>query len=158
MIDDEEMEEFELNEEDLQRAYNPGYKRHKMTKEEAMLGIWASREYSDSEEEDNFSFRRQQKYSKSGVDFVASKSSKKSELEKDQKAKDNISDEEELKDFIQNESLLAESESDNDNMEELNTKNYYQIKQPIVAQNFKPTTQKQVPKITKYFFLQIFTN
>ncbi|RNA12424.1 tuftelin-interacting 11 [Brachionus plicatilis] len=149
MSDEEEMEEFEFNEGDLQRAFNPGFKRHKMTKEEAMLGIWASREFSDSEDEDQFSYRKQKKYSNSNIDFVSSKKNKKdgSETETSGKVDEKLSDDDEIRDLIRNEELLVESDSDNDNMEELNTKNYYQVKQPVPS--FKPTAQKQEPKITR---------
>lgn len=144
-MSDEEMEEFEFNEEDLQRAYNPSYKRHKMTKEEAMLGIWASKEYSDSEDDDQFSYQKQKKYSKSNIDFI---SSKKSQGESE-KASDNDSDKEDLRDLIQKEELLSESDSENDNMEELKTKNFYQVKQSNITTSTKPVTQKKEPKITK---------
>ncbi|CAF0720469.1 unnamed protein product [Brachionus calyciflorus] len=144
MSDEEEMEEFEMNDEDLVRAFNPGSKRHKMSKEEAMLGIWATKEYSDSEDEqDEFSYNKQKKFSKkSSIDFIASKKSKRSpQLEKDnEKVDDKISDEEEFENFMKKEEILDESDSDNDNMDELNTKNYYQVKE--VQPTFKSSGQK----------------
>ena len=145
MDDEQEMEEFELNDEDLQRAYNPSYKRHKMTKEEAMLGIWASRdEYLDSEDEDQFSYQKQKKYPKSNIDFVSSKTAKKAQEISEIDA-DNHRNNQDLFE----EDLGNDSDSDNDNMEELKTKNFYQVNQSNITTSSRPITQKQTIKITK---------
>ena len=68
MSDDDEMESFDINEEDLNRAYNPGGKRNKMSKEQAMLGIWASND-SDDDDGDLFSYKNQKK--KFPIGFVS---------------------------------------------------------------------------------------
>ena len=47
MSSDEEMEKFEIDDYDLKYAMNPNQKRSRMTKEGAMLGIWAENEFSD---------------------------------------------------------------------------------------------------------------
>lgn len=114
-MSDEEMEEFNINDEDLNRAFNPGARRaNKMSKEEAMLGIWASKNFSDSEDddEDQFSYKNQsRKFStkkSSGISFVNSSSSKKinkeenleSEEDSNQNQQDGkISDEDEFNDY-----------------------------------------------------------
>jgi hypothetical protein len=80
MSDDEEMEQFGMNDEDMERMLNPGgFWRKKQTKEEAMLGIWASSsraggvENSSEEEEDEFSYRNQSRKKSTGnVNFVPS--------------------------------------------------------------------------------------
>ena len=48
MASDEEMEAFEITEEDLLRELNPYAKRKKFTKEDAIYGMWAEH---DSDEE-----------------------------------------------------------------------------------------------------------
>lgn len=48
MASDEEMESFEITEEDLLRELNPYAKRKKFTKEDAIYGMWAEH---DSDEE-----------------------------------------------------------------------------------------------------------
>jgi hypothetical protein len=71
-MSDEEMEDFDIKEEDLMRAFNPGYKKSKMSKEQAMLGIWASSD-EDDENDDQFSYKKQKsKNLSSGISFVAS--------------------------------------------------------------------------------------
>ena len=70
MSDDEEMEEFNMNEEDLRRAYDPtSTRRKKQTKEEAMLGIFAASD-SDEEEDERFDYRNQKK-TKSSLNFIS---------------------------------------------------------------------------------------
>lgn len=85
MSDDEEMEGFNVNDDDLQRAYNPGFGRKKMSKEQAMLGIWAGSDEGSSDDgrNDGFSFKNQsKKFGKkgasgrsSGISFINSNSS-----------------------------------------------------------------------------------
>ncbi len=89
MSDDEEMESFDINEEDLNRAYNPGAKRNKMSKEQAMLGIWASNDYSDDDDEDEFSYKNQKK--KFPIGFVSG--SKKAPNSKSKQKENDYSDE-----------------------------------------------------------------
>ena len=47
---DNEVEEFSITDYDLQNEFFPGLKRRKMTKEQAMLGIWASRDSDDDDD------------------------------------------------------------------------------------------------------------
>ena len=47
---DNEVEEFSITDYDLQNEFYPGLKRRKMTKEQAMLGIWASRDSDDDDD------------------------------------------------------------------------------------------------------------
>ena len=53
--DDDELEDFDVNDEDIRRAMNPGLHRHKhrMSKEESMLGVFAHGSDSD-ENNDHF--------------------------------------------------------------------------------------------------------
>lgn len=85
MSDSEEVEEFGVNEEDLRRAFNPGSNSrgsNKMSKEEAMLGIWANQKRNNSSDENDsddemnnkFNYASQKKRS-STINFVSSKSS-----------------------------------------------------------------------------------
>lgn len=82
------MEEFDMNEEDLIRAYNPGTSRgKKMSKEQAMLGIWAGNSDTDDSDHDEFSYKNQKK--KSSINFVSGsknsdKNSKKNTIDKDE--------------------------------------------------------------------------
>ena len=46
---DNEVEEFVITDYDLENEFFPGMKRRKMTKEQTMLGIWASRDSDDDE-------------------------------------------------------------------------------------------------------------
>ena len=75
MSDEDEMEEFGMNEEDMNRMFNPGgSRRHKISKDEAMLGIWANdpeNSSNDDDDEDGFSYRNQKKKSMKGVSFVS---------------------------------------------------------------------------------------
>ena len=57
---DNEVEEFAVTDYDLQNEFFPGMKRRKMTKEQAMLGIWASR---DSDDDDVGEKKRKANYS-----------------------------------------------------------------------------------------------
>ena len=59
---DNEVEDFVVTEYDLQNEFFPGMKRRKMTKEQAMLGIWASRD-SDDDEDGSGDRRRKANYS-----------------------------------------------------------------------------------------------
>lgn len=59
---DNEVEEFAVTDYDLQNEFFPGMKRRKMTKEQAMLGIWATRE-SDDEDDGTGDKRRKANYS-----------------------------------------------------------------------------------------------
>ena len=71
MIDDEEMEEFEMNEEDLRRAFDPtSNRRKKQTKEDAMLGIFAASDSEEEEQDERFDYRKQKK-SKSSMNFIS---------------------------------------------------------------------------------------
>ncbi len=47
---DNEVEEFAITDYDLQNEFFPGMKRRKMTKEQSMLGIWASRDSDDDDD------------------------------------------------------------------------------------------------------------
>ena len=77
MSDDEEYEAFDISESDYTYAMNPGQrKRNKMSKEEAMLGIWASRKDSSDEDADFVGFndggRKSSKGMKSSsINFVS---------------------------------------------------------------------------------------
>jgi hypothetical protein len=117
MSDDEEMEQFEMNDEDIERMFNPGgFRRKKQTKEEAMLGIWASSgrdggDNSSDEDDDEFSYRNQFKKKNTGsVDFVPS--SKKIIKPNDFKKKDESDDEENQK---KTDDLDISDEDDYDN-------------------------------------------
>lgn len=59
---DNEVEEFVVTDYDLQNEFFPGMKRRKQTKEQAMLGIWASRD-SDDDDDDSGDKRRKANYS-----------------------------------------------------------------------------------------------
>jgi len=72
-MSDEEMEEFEIKDDDLMHAFNPGYRKNKMSKEKAMLGVWASSDEDDDENDDQFSYKKQKsKNLTSGINFVSS--------------------------------------------------------------------------------------
>lgn len=64
-MSDEEVESFDINNEDLRRAFNPGAGRKKQSKEQAMLGIWAYGSSDENSEDDNdqFSYKNQTKMS-----------------------------------------------------------------------------------------------
>jgi hypothetical protein len=87
MSDEEELEDFDFNEEDMYRAMNPGFRRNKMSKEEAMLGIWASKN-SDSDDDDNdkFNYKNQMKSNKGNINFISSgvAGSKKAKIEQNE--------------------------------------------------------------------------
>lgn len=118
MSDEDEMEDFDVNDEDLRRAMDPSYrnkstalfsficfgswflkscvldwlKGNKMSREDAMLGVFASRHDSDEEDYGNndaeilksFSFGDRRTSKKSGINFV----SKSSASQKEKPAKD----------------------------------------------------------------------
>ena len=65
---DNEVEEFVVTDYDLQNEFFPGMKRRKMTKEQAMLGIWATRD--SDEDADDGGNRRKANYS-SPVQFIS---------------------------------------------------------------------------------------
>jgi len=77
MSDDEEFEAFDISESDYKYAMNPSQrKRNKMSKEEAMLGIWASRKDSSDEDADFVGFddrgRKSSKVIKSSsINFIS---------------------------------------------------------------------------------------
>lgn len=86
MSDEEELEDFDFNEEDMYRAMNPGFRRNKMSKEEAMLGIWASKDSdSDNDDNDKFNYKNQMRNKKGNIDFISSgiAGSKKAKIEHD---------------------------------------------------------------------------
>ena len=66
MVSDEEMESFEITEEDLLRELNPYGKRRKFTKEDAIYGVWAEHD-SDEEYEGKGRSRR----SKDKDDYIS---------------------------------------------------------------------------------------
>ena len=71
-MSDDEVEEFEINDYDLKYAMNPNLKRSRMTKEGAMLGIWAEREYSDESEDEGFANKKRSKGIQSkSISFVS---------------------------------------------------------------------------------------
>ncbi len=66
------MEDFEIKDDDLMHAFNPGFRKKKMSKEQAMLGIWASSD-EDDDNDDQFSYKKQKsKGLSSGISFVSS--------------------------------------------------------------------------------------
>jgi len=66
MASDEEMEAFEITEEDLLRELNPYAKRRKFTKEDAIYGMWAEH---DSDEE--YSGKGKNRRDKSNNDYIS---------------------------------------------------------------------------------------
>lgn len=159
MSDEEEMEDFDINDEDLRRAYNPGGKRTKMSKEEAMLGIWASKGDSGSESDENgdqFSYKNQaKKFSrgkKSNIDFVESKSYSGKKNDQNENSDDKVSDEDEFDNFVKTkrsgqvkEEIIEESDSDNDNMNELSTGDNYLLNQFGKQPTKSETNEKTLP-------------
>jgi hypothetical protein len=73
MSSDEEYEKFDIDDNDIKYARNPNYKRSRMTKEGAMLGIWAEREFSDDESNEGFEGFNQKKRFKSSknIQFIS---------------------------------------------------------------------------------------
>ena len=69
MEDDVEVEEFGITDYDLMQGLGMGlgYGRRKMTKEQAIYGMWAEK---DSDDEDNYGGRRTKDYSKP-LNFVS---------------------------------------------------------------------------------------
>lgn len=79
MASDEEMEAFEITEEDLLRELNPYAKRRKFTKEDAIYGMWAEH---DSDEE--YGRRgKGKKQDKSNSDYISMLSFVAASAEKD---------------------------------------------------------------------------
>ena len=69
MADDVEVEDFEITDYDLMQGFGLGFGRRKMTKEEAIYGMWAERD-SDDDERPSFSGRRKKDYTKP-LNFVS---------------------------------------------------------------------------------------
>lgn len=97
--DSDEMESFDVNDEDLKRAYNPNYKKKRMSKASAMLGIWAeSDDDDDNNDNDESNGRRnREKQSKSStISFVSSANEKQTKTtpkqQPDEEADDSNSD------------------------------------------------------------------
>lgn len=65
---DNEVEEFSITDYDLQNEFFPGMKRRKMTKEQAMLGIWASR---DSDGDNDVEEKKSKSNYSSPMQFVS---------------------------------------------------------------------------------------
>jgi hypothetical protein len=74
-MSDEEIEDFEISDYDLKFAMNPNFKRTRQTKEDAMLGVWAEREFSD-DSNDGYEGFKQKKRTKSSstknIQFISS--------------------------------------------------------------------------------------
>lgn len=69
MADEVEVEDFEITDYDLMQGFGLGFGRRKMTKEEAIYGMWAERD-SDDGERPSFSGRRKKDYTKP-LNFVS---------------------------------------------------------------------------------------
>ena len=70
MADDVEVEDFEITDYDLMEGLGLGFRRRKMTKEEAIYGMWADRDSDDDEGPSGYSGRRKKDYSKP-LNFVS---------------------------------------------------------------------------------------
>lgn len=79
MSDDEEMEDFSMNDEDYRRAMDSNYhrKNSRMSREESMLGVFASRDDSDNDDDADGdsellkSFGTRDRRNKTGISFVS---------------------------------------------------------------------------------------
>ena len=71
MSDDDEMQDFSINNQDYMKAISPNYKRTLMTKEESILGIWATGDYSDDDDEDDPNDKYRGKNKSSAINFVS---------------------------------------------------------------------------------------
>ena len=65
-----EVEDFEITDYDLMEGFGLGFRRRKMTKEEAIYGMWAEKDSDDDERSGGFSGRRKKDYSKP-LNFVS---------------------------------------------------------------------------------------
>ena len=96
MASDEEMESFEITEEDLLRELNPYGKRKKFTKEDAIYGVWAEHD-SDEEYEGKGRSRRSNK----GKDDYISMLSFVAATEEDRSSGDDVEDDMEIKEVAE---------------------------------------------------------
>ena len=69
MDDDVEVEDFEITDYDLMQGFGLGFRRRRMTKEEAIYGMWADKD-SDDEGPSGYSGRRKKDYTKP-LNFVS---------------------------------------------------------------------------------------
>lgn len=69
MADDVEFEDFEITDYDLMEGMGLGFRRRKMTKEDAIYGIWADKD-SDDDDRLSFSGKRKKDYTKP-LNFVS---------------------------------------------------------------------------------------
>lgn len=94
MASDEELEAFEITEEDLLRELNPYSKRRKFTKEDAIYGMWAEH---DSDEEYGGRKGKGKRNDKGNSDYISMLSFVAASAEKDG------SSDEELAEFVKEE-------------------------------------------------------
>ena len=90
MSDDDEMEDFSINNEDYMRAINPNYKRTRMTKEESILGIWATGDYSDDDDEDDPNDKYRGKNKSSTINFVSGQTRREEPEKKTQEEQEDV--------------------------------------------------------------------
>lgn len=70
MADDVEVEDFEITDYDLMQGFGLGFRRRKMTKEEAIYGMWADRDSDDDDGPSGYPGKRKKDYSKP-LNFVS---------------------------------------------------------------------------------------
>lgn len=70
MDDDVEVEDFEITDRDLMEGFGLGFRRHRMTREEAIYGMWAERDSDDDEGPRGYSKKRKKDYTKP-LNFVS---------------------------------------------------------------------------------------
>ena len=70
MDDDVEVEDFEITDMDLMHGLGLGFRRRKMTKEEAIYGMWADKDSDDDDGPVGYTGRRKKDYSKP-LNFVS---------------------------------------------------------------------------------------